>query len=262
MNEIVSYVQSPAFIGSIIVLALYLFANHLVSSAYKRLRKEKIIRPDQRISQISHMIYRLIQGSLVVIMVMTILHINGIRLTTLAAFLSVLSAVVGLAMQDLLRDIVNGIHLSQDNYFDVGDTIVFHDITGKVTAMSARSVRIDDIYTHDMHIIANRNIDNVTRKSRQNDIDIGLSYEDDPEHINLTLQETCVHIAEVEGISECIYKGVHEFRDSCIIYKIRFFCAPDQMPDLRREALRIIQRDLHQAGIVIPYPQLDMHAKN
>ena len=262
MNDVVSYLTSSEFYGTLIILALYLFINHMVARAYEKFVRERLKQTNSRMAEISQLLYNLLRGSLLVVTIITILHANGIKTATLAAFLSILSAVIGLALQDMLRDVVNGMHLSQDNYFDIGDTITYGNRTGVVVSMTSRTVKILDIYSGDTHIIANRLIDDVTRRSRQADIDLGLSYEEDYEKINRVLANTCEHIAAVDGIDNCIYKGISDYCDYCIKYKIRFFCPPDAMPELRRSALRIIQKDLAEAKITIPYPQMDIHNKS
>ena len=259
MNDVLNYLTSSEFFGTVVILALYLVCNHMITKAYEKFIRERMKQADNRMADISHLLYTLIRGALFIVTVITILHANGIKIATLAAFLSILSAVIGLALQDMLRDVVNGMHLSQDNYFSIGDTIIYGDKTGVVVGMTSRSVKILDIYTGDTHIIANRMIDNVTRRSRQNDIDLGLSYEDDFSRINEVMRSICEHISSVDGIDNCIYKGINEYCESCIIYKIRFFCQPDSAPEMRRSALRIIQQDLADNGIRIPYPQLDVH---
>lgn len=262
MNDVLTYLTSSEFFGTVVILALYLFANHMITKAYEKFVRDRLKNANSRMADVWRILFNLIRGSLLVVTLITILHANGIKIATLAAFLSILSAVIGLALQDLLRDVVNGMHISQDSYFDIGDTITYGDKTGVVVSMTSRSTRILDIYTGDTHIIANRMIDNVTRRSRQNDIDLCLSYEDDFEKINEVLKETCEHITAVDGIDNCIYKGINEYCDSCIKYKIRFFCPPDAAPEMKRSALRIIQADLKAAGLSIPYPQMDVHRKN
>ena len=63
----------------------------------------------------------------------------------------------------------------------------------------------------------------------------------------------------VEGIDCCEYKGTQAFADSAVIYKLRFFCSPENKPQLNRDAHRIIQDGLEEANIQIPYNQLDIH---
>ena len=94
------------------------------------------------------------------------------------------------------------------------------------------------------------------------DIDLPLSYEEDWKKINEVLKECCSLIKEEEEIRDCIYKGVQEFADSAILYKIRIFCAPEKKADMRRRALQIIQEELEKENISIPYPQMDIHCKN
>ncbi len=246
---------------SILVLAAFFVVNHLIGVNYRN-EVKRTRSKDGGYTTVVMNLMRFLRALLVILAVVLILKINGISLTTVGAFLSIISAIIGLAIQDMLKDIVNGIHLIHDDYFEIGDTIIFENRVGLVTMMTSRSVTLLDVDTKDTIVISNRNIDKIVRRSKLNDIDLQLSYEEDFKKVNEVLRITCDHISSISGIDDCVYKGVHNFGDFAITYKIRFYCEPSVSPELRRSALRIIQDDLKRADIKIPYPQVDIHHKD
>lgn len=251
-----------SIIVSIAAIIAYFVLAALIEVYHKQMIKKHRSSPSfSKTETVMIAAARISRFILAVIAVAVILKVNGIRLTTLAAFLSIISAIIGLAIQELLKDVVNGMHIVHDDYFAVGDTIIYEGHVGLVTEMTSRSVKLLDIDTKDTVIIANRNIDDIVRRSKLNDINLQLSYEDDHKRVNQTLREICDHIRDIPGIDDCVYKGVHDFQAHGVIYKLRFFCEPSVSPELRRAALRVIQDDLKIAGIRIPYPQLDIHPK-
>ena len=256
-------INSVSIISSVVVVIAYFVCDYLISQAYqKRIKKNRRNGRAEKPAVLIMVGMRIIRALLLIISIALFLKVNGIALTTLAAFLSIISAIIGLAIQDMLKDVVNGVHLVHDDYFAIGDTIIYQDKTCLVTAMSFRSVTLLDIDTKDTLVISNRNIEEVIRRSKLHDINLPLSYEDDHVRINEVLKITCEHIRDIPGVDDCVYKGVHDFKDWATIYKIRFYCEPSGAPEIRRAALRVIQDDLKAAGIRIPYPQLDVHSKN
>ena len=256
-------INQTSLLISLSVIIVYFILARLSRIYHNRLIKQH--RSSSSFSKRESRIIAVVTASrflLALLAIAIILKVNGINLTTLAAFLGVLSAIIGLAIQEMLKDLMNGMHLTHDDYFTVGDTIIYHDRTGLVTEMTPRSVKLLDIDTKDTVIISNRNIDDIVRRSKLNDINLLLSYEDDHKMINEVLRAICERIRDIPGIDDCVYKGVHEFQNHGVIYKIRFFCEPSVSPELRRAALRAIQDDLKAAGIRIPYPQLDIHSKD
>ena len=261
MDDIIQLNRTSLIISASIIVVYFVLA-HLIGVAHNQLIKKHRSSPKfSKTGTVFMAAARVGRFVLAVIAIALIMQVNGIRLTTLAAFLSIISAIIGLAIQDLLKDVVNGMHLVHDDYFAVGDTIIYQGHVGLVTEMSQRTVKLLDIDTKDTIVISNRNIDDIVRRSKLTDINLLLSYEDDHKKINQILREICDRIRDIPGIDDCVYKGVHDFRDHGVIYKIRFFCEPSVAPELRRAALRVIQDDLKAAGIRIPYPQLDIHPK-
>lgn len=261
MDDLIQVSRTSLIISAAIIVVYFVLA-HLIGVVHNQMIKKHRSSPAfSRQENILLATVRVSRFILAVIAIALIMHINGIKLTTLAAFLSIISAIIGLAIQDLLKDVVNGMHLAHDDYFAVGDTIIYKNHVGLVTEMNQRTVKLIDIDTKDIVVISNRNIDDIVRRSKLTDINLQLSYEDDHKKVNQILREICDRIRDIPGIDDCVYKGVHDFRDHGVIYKIRFFCEPSVMPELRRAALRVIQDDLKAAGIRIPYPQLDIHPK-
>lgn len=193
--------------------------------------------------------------------ILLILQVNGVDVSSVFAGLGILSAVVGLALQDMLKDIIMGLHIMSDHFFSVGDVVRYQNIEGVVIGFTTRTTTIRSIYDQTITTICNRNISEITRMqpSALVDIDVPLSYEEDPKKVHSVLRVICARIDRLEGIDRCIYKGTQEFQDSAVLYKVRFFCPPETKPDRTRDALREIQNGLAEADIQIPYKQCDIH---
>lgn len=193
--------------------------------------------------------------------ILLILQVNGVNVSSVFAGLGILSAVVGLALQDMLKDIIMGVHIISDHFFSVGDVVRYQNIEGVVIGFTTRTTTIRSIYDQTITTICNRNISEITRMqpSALVDIDVPLSYEEDPKKVHSVLRVICARIDRMEGIDRCIYKGTQKFEDSAVLYKVRFFCPPETKPDRTRDVLREIQNGLAEADIRIPYNQCDVH---
>jgi small conductance mechanosensitive channel len=95
-----------------------------------------------------------------------------------------------------------------------------------------------------------------------NDVDVPLSYDEDVKKIYETLTEVCERIKKIDTVEDSVFKGTQGFDDSAIRYRVRFFCKPINRPDTKRAVMREIQKGLDEAGIKIPYNQLDVHTYN
>ena len=61
--------------------------------------------------------YDVLKVLVILCVVLTILQINGVNVTSMIAGLGIASAIIGLAFQDLLKDVITGVHIVTDNFF-------------------------------------------------------------------------------------------------------------------------------------------------
>lgn len=209
----------------------------------------------------SSLFYNAVRAIVVILVVLAVLQINDINVSSLVAGLGIASAIVGLALQDYLKDIIMGTHIVRDNFFKEGDIVRYGDHEGIVIEFNMRTTKIRCLLHQEIVTISNRNISEISLvpESQIQDIEIGLPYEEDYQHVFDVLEEASRQIAQLEGVDNCMLKGIVKFEDSDILYRIRFFCYPPKKFDLRLAANRIILDCLTEAGISIPYPQIDVH---
>lgn len=210
-------------------------------------------------SSVAQTMYDLFKYSILFGTILTILQINNVNVTSMVAGLGLASAIVGLALQDVLKDSIMGIHLLTDRFFEVGDVVKYGDYEGVVISFNIKTTKLQSIIDNSVMTICNRNISQIVRCASLLDIDLPLSYEEKAGKVHSLLEEICEEIRRMDGIEDCQYKGTQDFSTSAIVYKIRLFCPPELHPELRRRALRLIQMRLDEEGIKIPYQQLTIH---
>ena len=198
---------------------------------------------------------------LIILVVLAVLQINEINVSSLVAGLGIASAIVGLALQDYLKDIIMGTHIVRDSFFRVGDVVKYGETEGTVLEFNMRTTKIRCLKSNNILTISNRNISEISLvpENQFQDIDIGLSYEDDHQTVFDILSEVSRQIAKIDGVNDCVMKGIIGFEDSAIIYRIRFFCHPSEKYSIRPAANEILLNALTQHGLGIPYPQIDVH---
>ncbi|MBQ7566636.1 MAG: mechanosensitive ion channel family protein [Oscillospiraceae bacterium] len=204
-------------------------------------------------------IYSVLRGLLIVVVILVVLHINGVNVTSMVAGLGIIGAIVGLAFQDLLKDIIMGIRLVSDDFFKVGDVIEYEGGEGQVVSFNLRSTKIRMLDDASIVTISNRNISDIKKRSHLILLNIPLPYEEDYRKIHEVLGTVATEIARLDGVERCEYKGTQRFDDSAIIYRINLFCPPERKWPMWRAAHKILQERLDEAGLRIPYQQIDIH---
>lgn len=229
---------------------------------------KKIIEKQEKNSNISRkrrtyvkLSSNILKYLMIILVILAILQVNGVNVTSLIAGLGLASAIVGLALQDALKDVVMGINIIVDDYFSVGDVLKIDNIEGKVTEVGLKATKLRDVNTQDVIVVANRNIGEAVRLSNQLDIDIPLPYEKKIKEMEAIINEAMNKILKLDHVTDIEYRGINEFADSAIYYKIRLYCKPEYKAQTKRDANRIIKAELDENNISIPYMQIDVHTK-
>lgn len=199
---------------------------------------------------------------LVAITALIIMEINGVDVGSLFAGIGIAGAIIGLAVQDALKDIIRGSTLITDGYFSVGDIIKYNNIEGQVMVLGLKTTKVRDLATGNIISIANRNIEQVEVESTKMFINIPLPYEltlKDAESVILDIIES---IKSQENVLGCKYLSVNELADSSINYLIEVDCNPTMKLQIRRNTLHQILEIAEKNHISIPYQQIDVHVDN
>jgi len=132
---------------------------------------------------ITKLFKNIVKYLILMIAVLTILSIYGVNVGGMVAGLGITATIIGLALQDTFKDIINGINIIVENYFIVGDIIEYDTFTGEVIEFGLKSTKIKNA-KGEVKIVANRNImeiKNLSQESQTIQINIPLPYEEDVE---------------------------------------------------------------------------------
>ena len=258
MEKFIDFIASPTFITSAalcvitpVVLAIFRrYFNRFNRSERGKGERASVVR-------LSFYILRIV---IIFAVITFVLKINGINVVSLIAGLGIVSAIIGLAMQDFIKDIIMGLYVVLYHFYSVGELVEYHGREAEVMGFNLKTTKIGDMEDHSIITICNRNITEIRRIAGRLDIDVPLSYKEDPQTVRTVLHMVCNRIQEsIEGVTKCDYLGTQSFESSSILYRIRLFCEPKHRPEARRAALGIILDALNAVGIAIPFNQMDVH---
>lgn len=200
---------------------------------------------------------------IIIIDILMILDIIGIDTKALLTSLGIVGIVVGLALQDLLKDIIGGTAILTEDQFRVGDNIKVGDFRGDVISLGLKTTKIRS-YTGEVKIIANRNITeviNYSMKSSKCIIDIDASYENDIEKIKTALNNICEKLTKevdfIEGKIELL--GVEELKNSSVCFRVVADTKPTYNINLKRIFLEEVIKEFKKQNLEIPYPKMEVH---
>jgi len=187
----------------------------------------------------------------------------GVETASFVAVLAAASFAVGLALQGTLANFAAGIMLlifrpfSVEDYVDIaGETGFVKEIQLFFTRLRTRDNRLIIVPNGD---IFGATIENIFAHDEiRVDCDVGTDY---PADIDRTREILLEAARSVDGRLE--EKGEQaalvELGGSSINWQVRIWATPDEYFRLKQELTRQVKYKLDEAGIGIPYPQMDVH---
>jgi small-conductance mechanosensitive channel len=210
----------------------------------------------------------LLRNLIMIVAILIGLNLIGLDLSALSILFGVLGIGLGFGLQGFVANFFAGLTLIFERPIKEGDRILVSGLEGDVVQVRLRSTVINTL-TNETIIVPNRNLveDNVHNYSYSDPRIIitnrvSVSYSTDLEQaieILLLLNETNPY-ALTDAQTEV---RVLEFQDSGILLELRTWIknAPD-----KHEALSWLNfeiwRAFRDAGVVIPFPQRDLHLKD
>ena len=259
-TRLLDYLKTPKFWVSLVIIV----AAIIIWQILKHFRKKFFKKRGQSLSTASHVAFDIGRGVFIFVVLIALMQLNGINVTSLVTGLGIFSVIVGLALQDFLRDIIMGAHILTDKFFEVGDVVRYDTpegktVEGEVISFNIRTTKIRLIDYYEIMTISNRNIDEITVLSDIFDLDVNIPYHVDPSKVHTAFQKIADEIAEIEGITQTMYKGTERFNDSSVCYRIRYWTSPKSTRnDIRRAATSLLQDRMIEEGIPFAFNHLDV----
>ena len=199
-----------------------------------------------------------------------LLLIWGINPVAWLASAGVVGIAVGFAAKDTLANLFSGIFIVADAPYEIGDYIVLDTgERGAVTALGMRSTRLltrDDVeITIPNAVIANAKIINESGGPWEKErirVPVGVAYGSDVDEICELLKQIALAHPEVSKKPEPRVR-MRAFGASSLDFELLAWIEhPELRGWIRHGLLMNIYKGFNEAGVVIPFPQQDIHIKS
>ena len=237
------------FVAMIIKLVLDLIIN-LLSHRSKRGRT------------VGSLIKSLFKYLIVIITFGVILSLWGVNVAGIVAGVGILTLIIGLGCQSLVNDIVSGIFIVTDSYFEVGDTVIIDGFRGTVVSVGLRTTKIRD-WCNNIKSISNSSIQSVVNVSRylsNAQVNILIPFNQDLKHVEGIIGENIgkieKNIPNLQG--KIIYKGITEITERGANMFFAVCCKEDDRFQIERDLLRELYILFGENNIGPAYKEISM----
>jgi potassium efflux system protein len=192
----------------------------------------------------------------------------GISWSKIQWLVAAITVGLGFGLQEIFANFVSGLMLLFERPIRIGDTVTVSGVTGTVTRIRIRATTVTDWDRKEL-VIPNKEFitgqvinwtlsDSILRVI----IPVGIEYGSDTdlaEELLLKVAGETPHVLE-DPKSRVLFM---DFADSALNYELRVFVPSiDYLLKVRHLLHKGIDREFRQAGIVIAFPQRDLHLKS
>lgn len=261
---VLDFIKSEKFYMPIIYIGLGVLFYSLIVKLINSIGKfdlQKGTFVDKRKNTIVTLVKSVIKYLIAIIVIILVLGIYGVNTTSLIASLGVVTAIIGLAFQDTIKDFLAGIFLIFDNAYAVGDTVKINGFTGEVVALGLKTTKIK-AYTGEVMVLSNSSFTEVINYNLNHSkvvIKVPVSYDVSIGVVEKVLKEIKAIIEKEKDVYSMELLGIDEFADSSIKYSIILECVAMKHYGIKRQVLGLIKSKFDETGIVIPYNKIDVN---
>lgn len=202
---------------------------------------------------------------LYILLALTVLQRFGVQTTSIVAAIGSVGVAIGLALQGSLSNFAGGVIILLLKPFKVGDYIIQGDLEGTVNEIQLFSTKLKTSDNRKIIIpngqLADNSLINVTASdTRRLDIRVGISYNSDLRKAKELLLKLAVEDGDVLKEEDKMPMAVvEELGGSSVNMLLRVWTPTERYWDVKFRLTEAVKLAFDEAGIEIPYDQLDVH---
>lgn len=228
--------------------------------------------PDQlanRTKTMAYVVTKVMAAIIWIIVFVMVLGVIELDITPLLATLGVASLGLGFAIQNIIRDYLQGFFIVMEDWYRVGDWVTIAGMEGEVEKVSPRRTVLREV-NGTMHVIPNSQVllaSNQTRDWARINLNITVAYKEDISHVYQVINGVCRELKDDPDFGSNLTTTPTAMRVSDlgahgVEICIRGFTKPGEQWGLTGELRKRIKNRFDQEGIEIPWPHTKIYFGN
>jgi len=261
-DQLASLAESSLHWGVRVVGAVSILVIAWIFAAWARRTLQRMLSRPRLDATLVHFVSNLARWVILILALVACLSAFGVDTTSLVAVLGAAGLAVGLAVQGSLANLAAGIMLLVLRPFRLGDFVSLAGSMGTVKEVDLFHTHID---TPDNRRVILPNgqvfggpIENITRHPvRRIDLSVGVAYAADVDRTREVLRRAITSVSAIrsEPSPEAALVGLGA---SSVDWALRVWVATEEFGAARDSLIRAIKHHLDDAGIGIPFPQMQV----
>jgi small conductance mechanosensitive channel len=241
-------------LGAIVAFILSGWIGKLTAKGFEKAKVEK---------SLAHFLGSIARWAFLVLCIMALLGALSVQMIGFAAVIGAGGLAIGLALQGSLSNLAAGVMLMIFRPLKVDDVVEVAGELGKVKRIELFTTQIDTPDNRRIIIpngqIFGSTIENITHNPvRRVDVAVGVEYKADLDRTREVLEAAGARVpGRIDNPPPQII--LLSLGNSSVDWQVRVWCNTDDYWTVRDAATREVKMSLDNAGLGIPFPQMDVH---
>ena len=241
----------------------------LIIASIPKVREESRDQLATRSETMAYVVIKVVAVIIWIIAAVMVLGVIEIDISPLLATLGVASLGLGFAVQNIIRDYLQGFFIVMEDWYRIGDWVTIAGMEGEVEKVSPRRTVLREI-NGTMHVIPNSQIQfasNQTRDWARINLYVKVAYKEDISHVYQVINGVCQELKEDPDFGTNLTTTpsamrVSDLGDHGVDICIRGYTKPGEQWGLTGELRKRIKNRFDQEGIEIPWPHTKVYFGN
>ena len=247
LNYVGSYFTSSAFLGSVIVVCLMMVLLVIIKK-YLIKKVAYTTKAEQHQNTFVGVIFNILQYAVVLGSIVIVLQLHGVNVTSIIAGLGIIATLIGLALQDTMKDVISGVNIYNNNFYKVGDIVNYEGELCEVKYFSARVTKFVSMYTGNTFTVCNSMISSIEKVKGNIVVKLLFDFEDDKKKIDKCYEKAIEVAKKEEGVKDISYYGMVDINDKGLLYAVKIV-AGSNILNVKSVLLNELYKELQKVKI-------------
>ena len=250
--------------GSIILAIVVLIAGLVIIKLCLKIA-EKTLNKTKLDPSIHKFILSVLRIVLYVVLLVIILSCLKVPTAPLVTVLGAMGAAIALALQGSLSNVAAGFLILMNQPFKRGDFVDTNGYSGivdaiDITCTTLQTVDNRTVILPNSSVLGSAIVNNTSETIRRIDVSFSIAYSADIQKAKDVIMQVCADNKFVLDKPET-FVGVGEHADSAVMLDMRAWVETPNYLSTKYELQEQVKLAFDEAGIEIPFPQVDVHMK-
>lgn len=262
-NAIITFLSG---MGLKITQAIVVFLIGLmVVRAIVEVLKKGIIKGTNK-KTVATFISSIVNVVLTFILIIIVFNILSIPTSGLMELLSACVLAIGLSLKDSVSHIASGLIIVATNPFKEGDYVQINGLEGIVKSVNIFNTHIRTfdnkiVIVPNSSVVGNNIINYDSLATRRVDINLYVPYGSNIDKCKEVFAKTVSKMPKVLKVPVPVFV-LAEYAESSLVFSARVWTRKENYWDVRNGLMEEYYKDMVEAGIEVPFNQLDVHIKD